>query len=317
MKPDVLVMTQIRQPAMSRLEEAYTLHRHDLLDADGQARLRAETKNRVRAIVTNGHTPLTADMIAALPRLEIVASVSAGVESIDTRALADRDIPLTNSSPALLDDVADMAMLLTLAARRDLVRAHNYTASGEWGRSGMYPLQSRTAGKRMGIVGMGHVGQAVAHRAAASNIEIAYTGRRRKPDLSWRFEPDLVQLARDCDILVAAVAGGPDTRGIISREVLSALGPQGTFVNVARGSVVDEEALIDLLSSGGLGNAGLDVYLNEPRPDPRLTALPNVILYPHHASGTVETRDAMAMLVVRNLAAHFAGHELLTRIDAA
>ncbi|WP_111560067.1 2-hydroxyacid dehydrogenase [Paracoccus sediminilitoris] len=317
MKPDVLVMTQIREPAMSLLAEAYALHRYDLLDADGQADLLARTRRSIRAVVTNGHTPLTTDTIAALPKLEIVASVSAGVESIDIHALSDRGIPLTNSSPALLDDVADMAILLTLAARRDLVRAHNYTASGEWGRSGMYPLQSRTAGKRMGIVGMGHVGQAIARRAEASNIQIAYGGRRPKPELPWPFQRDLVQLARDSDILVAALAGGPDTKGVISRDVLSALGPQGTFVNVARGSVVDEEALIDLLSSGRLGNAGLDVYLNEPRPDVRLTNLQNVILSPHHASGTVETRDAMAMLVVQNLAAHFAGEELLTRVDVA
>lgn len=317
MKPDVLVMTQIRESAMSLLAEAYALHRYDLLDADGQADMLARTGRSIRAVVTNGHTPLTTDTIAALPKLEIVASVSAGVESIDTHALSDRGIPLTNSSPALLDDVADMAILLTLAARRDLVRAHNYTASGEWGRSGMYPLQSRTAGKRMGIVGMGHVGQAIARRAEASNIQIAYGGRRPKPDLPWPFQRDLVQLARDSDILVASLAGGPDTKGLISRDVLSALGPQGTFVNVARGSVVDEEALIDLLSSGRLGNAGLDVYLNEPRPDVRLTNLQNVILSPHHASGTVETRDAMAMLVVQNLAAHFAGEELLTRVDVA
>ena len=317
MTPDILVMTPIREPAMSRLAQAYALHRHDGLDPEAAAALLARVGGRIRAVVTNGHTPLDAALIAALPALEIVASVSAGVESIDARALADRSIPLTNSSPALLDDVADTAMMLTLAARRDLVRAHAYTASGDWARHGMYPLQSRTAGTRMGIVGMGHVGQAIARRAAAANIQIAYHGRRAKPGLDWRFEPDLVRLARDSDILVAAVAGGPDTRGLISGEVLAALGPRGTFVNVARGSVVDEAALIALLSSGGLGSAGLDVFLNEPRPDPRLTALANVTLYPHHASGTVETRDAMAMLVVENLAAHFAGRALLTRVDAA
>lgn len=317
MKPDVLILVPIREPAMSRLEEAYRLHRHDRLDEAEQARLIDEVGPCIRAIVTNGHTPLTAEMIGKLPSLEIVSSVSAGVESIDEAALAERGIPLTNSSTALLDDVADMAMLLTLAARRDLVRAHDYTASGEWGRAGMYPLQSRTSGKRMGIVGMGHVGQAIARRAAASNMEVAYNGRRAKPGVSWRFEPDLLQLARDSDVLVAAVAGGPATRGLISREVLQAIGPKGTFVNVARGTVVDEEALTDLLGSGALGSAGLDVYLNEPNPDPRLTALPNVTLYPHHASGTVETRDAMAMLVVQNLAAHFAGVPLLTQVDAA
>lgn len=313
---DVLILTEIRQPAMNRLEESYNLHRHDRLDLDGQARLLDEVGPRIRAIVTDGHTPLTADLVARLPALEIVASVSAGVESIDEAALAERGIPLTNSSTALLDDVADTAMMLTLAARRDLVRAHAYTASGDWGRHGMYPLQSRTAGKHMGIVGMGHVGQAIARRAVASNLEVAYFGRRPKTGLAFRFEPDLVALAQGSDILVAAVAGGPDTRGLISREVLEALGPGGTFVNVARGSVVDEAALIDLLGSGALGRAGLDVYLNEPDPDPRLTALDSVTLYPHHASGTVETREAMAMLVVENLAAHFAGDPLLTRVGA-
>jgi lactate dehydrogenase-like 2-hydroxyacid dehydrogenase len=311
-RPDVMMLHSQRPAAMRQLEENYTLHRWDLA-SDKDAFL-AEFGPRCRAVATNGHVPLSRSMIAAMPKLEIVACSSAGYESFDLRALAERGIALTNTSAALCDDVADTAIMLMLAARRSLVAADAYVRSGDWAAKGMFPLQHTLKGKRLGIVGMGTIAQAIARRAEPMGLEVAYWNRRDK-DVPWRFEPDLVKLATRSDNLVVIVAGGDGTRDLISAEVMDALGPDGLLINVARGSVVDEAALTAALSSGRLGAAALDVYASEPDPDTRLTALPNVTLFPHHASGTVETRDAMAQLVVDNLAAHYAGRPLLTEVD--
>lgn len=312
-RPDVLVMYPLRPAAMAQLEAAYRLHRHDEA-IDGEALLR-EAGPACEAIVINGHAALTADHLKHLPNVKIVACSSAGFESIDVDALKARGIHLTNSSDALLDDVADTALMLTLAARRQLVAAHDYVRSGDWARKGMYPLLSSMRGRRAGIVGLGRIGMAIARRFEPLGLEIGYVARNPRPVAYRRFD-DALSLAGWADILVVIVPGGHGTEGMIDRAVIDALGPRGTLVNIARGSVVDEAAMIDALRCGRLGSAGLDVYRGEPDPDPALTALPNVTLYPHHASGTVETRDAMAQLVVDNLAAFFAGRPLLTPVHA-
>ena len=312
MKSDVLVMYPLRPKAMAQIEDRYELHRWDLAD-DRMAFLK-DVGARCTAMVTNGHTVIDADILGHLPNLKVISCSSAGYETIDTDALRARGIQLTNTSDALFDDVADLALLLILATRRDLVSAHNYVVSGDWGRNGMYPLQSAIRGKRLGIVGMGRIGQAIAKRAETMGFEIAYFGRAVKAEAAYPFQPDLMKLAEWADVMAVAIAGGPATQNLISVKVMDALGPEGTLVNVSRGTVVDEPALIQALRSGRLGNAGLDVYLNAPNPDPELTALPNVTLYPHHASGTVETRDAMAQFVVDNLAAFFADEPLLTPV---
>lgn len=313
-KPDVMVLSPARPSAMAQLEAAYMLHRCDLAE-DKQAFLQ-EFGPRCSAVVTDGHTPLTHAQLAHMPELGVVTCSSAGFESIDTDALSERGIALTNSAIALRDDVADAALMLTLAARRQLVAAHDYVRSGAWGRDGMYPLLSAMRGKKAGIVGLGTIGQAIARRFEPLGLEIGYTARSEKP-VPYLYEPKLPALAAWADILVVIVPGGDETRGLISRDVLAALGPTGTLINVARGSVVDETALIEALKSGALGSAGLDVYLNEPDPDPELVSLPNVTLYPHHASGTVETRDAMAQTVVDNLAAFYAGRPLVSPVSLA
>jgi lactate dehydrogenase-like 2-hydroxyacid dehydrogenase len=315
MKPDVLVLYPVLPPQMAALESAYTLHRYDQADAERREALLEGPGQRCRAIVTNGHAALPRAMIERLPALEVVACSSAGYETIDVDALTERGIRLTNTSDALCDDVADTAMLLLAASRRGLVAAHHHVASGDWARKGMFPLQSALKGKRLGIVGMGRIGQAIVPRARASGLECAYFSRSPRPDLDVPFQPDLLRLAEWADALIVIVAGGAGTRNLIDDAVLRALGPAGTLVNVSRGSVVDEPALIAALRDGGLGAAALDVYASEPDPDPALTALPNVTLYPHHASGTVETRAAMAQLVVDNLAAFYAGRPLLTPVN--
>ena len=312
LKPNVLVMYPTRPNAMAQLAQTYQLHRYDLAE-DKDAFLQAHGPDCV-AIVTNGHTELTRDQLEYLPKLEIVCCSSAGFEYIDVAALTERSIPFTNSSAALSDDVADLALLLALACRRQLVKAHQYVTSGEWGKQGMYPLLSSMGGKKVGIVGMGQIGKAIATRFSCLNAHIGYTARSEKP-LDYRYFSDVTALADWSDVLIVIVPGGAATDRMINQKVLQALGPKGTLINVARGSVVDESALIDALSNGTLGAAGLDVYQNEPNPDPALTQLPNVTLFPHHASGTTETRDAMAQTVVDNLAAHFAGSPLLNQVS--
>lgn len=311
-KPDVMMLYPMRPAAMAQLEAAYTLHRADL--AEDKDAFIAEHGPACRTIATNGHMPVTRAIIEAMPQLQLVACSSAGFESFDLAAMAERGIALTNTSSALSDDVADTAILLMLAARRGLVPADAYVRSGDWAAKGMFPLQRSIAGKRLGIVGMGTIGQEIAGRAEALKMKVSYWNRRAK-DVPWDYQPDLVTLARDCDILVAIVAGGEGTRDLISAEVMEALGPDSLLINVSRGSVVDEAAMIAALTSGALGHAALDVFASEPDPDPALASLPNVTLYPHHASGTVETRDAMAQLVVDNLAAFYAGQPLLTPVD--
>lgn len=310
-RQDVLVMDAPRPKALAQLEAQYRLHRYDT--ADDKMALLADVGPACTAIATSGHTPLGAEHLTHLPALKIVACFSAGYEAIDDDALRARGIAFTNSSPALCDDVADTALMLTLAARRGLVAAHHYVTSGAWGREGMYPLQSSIGGKRIGIVGLGTIGAAIAARFGPLGVEIGYTARSEKP-VPHQYHADVLSLAAWSDVLIVIVPGGPATQGMINAEVLAALGPQGTLINVARGSVVDEPALIAALQSGQLGSAGLDVFVNEPNPDPVLTALPTVTLYPHHASGTVETRDAMSQTVVDNLAAHFAGRPLLSPV---
>jgi lactate dehydrogenase-like 2-hydroxyacid dehydrogenase len=310
-KPDVMMFHPARPAALAQLEARYTLHRYDL--ATDKPAFLARHGATCRAAAANGQVPLTAQMIAAMPQLELVACSSAGYESFDLAAMAARGIRLTNASLALKDDVADTAIMLMLAARRGLIAGHAYVQSGEWARHDAFPLQHSLHGKRLGIVGMGTIGQAIAQRAQAMTLQVSYWNRSAK-DVPWRYQPDLITLARESDTLIAIVAGGEGTRGLISADVIAALGPNGLLINVARGSVVDDPALIAALASGALGHAALDVFASEPNPDPRLTSLPNVTLYPHHASGTVETRDAMAQIVVDNLAAFYAGAPLTSQV---
>jgi len=290
-KPDILVMYLARAGAMAQLEQAYTLHRLDL--ATDRADYLAEHGPACVGVVTNGHAALTRADLDHLPNLEIVACSSAGFEKIDADALRERGIAFTNTSDALYDDVADTALMLTLAARRQLVAAHAYVASGDWGRNGPYPLLSCLRGKRAGILGLGQIGRAIAARFEPLGLEIGYCTRRPR-DTAYRYFADAMALADWADILVIAIPGGAETVGLVDGPMIDALGPQGTLINIARGSIVNETALIDALGHGRLGSAGLDVFASEPTPDPALISLPNVTLYPHHASGTVETRDAMA-----------------------
>ena len=315
MKPDVLVAYPLRSQQMDMLEERYTLHRLDLAKGEEREAVFAKAGPVCTAMVVNGHVTVDEVFLSKLPALKLASCSSAGYDQMDVDAMTQRGIKLTNTSEVLLDDVADMALLLMLAARRRLPQGDAYVRSGQWGEKGMMPLTSSTYGKKAGIVGLGQIGLAIAKRCEAVGLTIGYHTRSPKSGNDYAYFDDPVKLAEWADVLIAATPGGAATEGLISAEVLDALGPAGSFVNIARGTVVDEPALIKALEEGRIASAGLDVYLNEPNPDPRFAKLDNVVLYPHHASGTEETRERMAQLAVDNLDAFFAGKTLLTPVN--
>lgn len=304
MTRDVLCLHPLRPAHQAELEALYRVHRPDRA-SDPKAALAAAAP-LAEAVVTSGHVPLGRDLLGRLPRLGIVACGSAGFEAIDAAALAERGVPLATASEALADDVADMALLLMMAAWRDLRSLERHVRSGAWARDGEPPLGRALKGRALGVAGFGPVGQAIARRGEALGMRVAYHARHARPHLPHPFEPDLLRLAQASDVLAVALPGGEGTRGAVSRAVIEALGPGGCLVNVGRGSVVDEPALVDALRCGRLGSAGLDVFAAEPTPDPALLALGNVVLTPHAASASEDTRDAMSRAVLDRLAAHFA-----------
>jgi lactate dehydrogenase-like 2-hydroxyacid dehydrogenase len=309
-KPEILQVAAIYGPSQARLEADYTVHR--LWQAPDRDAFVRQVAPQIGIVVTTGGAGAPRTLIEQLPRLRLIACFGVGVDAIDLAAARERGIAVTNTPDVLTDDVADLAIGLMLAALRGIAAADRYVRAGLWLRANM-SLQTRVSGKRLGIVGMGRIGQAIARRAAAFDMAIAWNGPRAK-DLPWRYEPDLLALARNVDVLIAACPGGMGTRGLISREVLAALGPQGTFVNIARGSVVDEPALVELLTARQLGGAALDVFADEPHVPEALFALDHVVLQPHQASATRETRAAMGQLVLDNIAAHVAARPLLTPV---
>ncbi len=311
-KPDILVVWTTRPTKIAEIDGEFHLHRYD--QADDPDALLAEVGPRIRGVATTGGKGLTRGMVERMPRLEIVASSGVGYDKIDVDACTDHGAVVTNTPDVLTDDVADIALGLVINARRNMVAGDAYVRSGRWGQEGPLGLTSALRGKRLGILGLGRIGNAIAARAEPFGLEIGYMARSDKC-VGYRYHSSLVALAEWADILVVAVPGGEGTDRLVDARVIAALGPAGTLVNISRGSVVDEAALTSALASGALASAGLDVFLNEPNPDPALTALPNVVLYPHHASGTVETRDAMAALVNDNLRAHFTGQPLLTPVN--
>lgn len=309
--PTVLLAGAYPAQDMKALEARFTLLRY--WEAEDKAAFLQTHAPDVRALATRGDLGADKSLIDALPQLEIIACYGVGVDAIDLKAAAARSVPVTNTPDVLTGDVADMALALMLATARGLPQADRFVRSGDWATN-TYPLKARMFGKRLGIVGLGRIGQAIAKRAAAFDMEIAYFSRAPKAGQPYRHVASITDLAAESDFLVVALAGGPDTAGLIDAEVFRALGPDGIFVNIARGSVVDEPALLDALESGTIRGAGLDVMAGEPDIDPRFFALENTVLQPHQGSATVETRKAMGALVCDNLAAHFAGKPLLTPV---
>lgn len=310
MKPELVMVGPMMPHVMEALDSDFTVHR--LWEAADRAALLKQLGGNVRAIATSGHLGADAATMDALPKLEIISCYGVGVDSIDLKHAAERKVIVTNTPDVLNDDVANMAIALLLATSREICNGDRYVREGKWLKGAMR-LTRAIRGRQLGILGLGRIGKDIARKAEAFGMKIAYHGRK-KQDVPFRFYDDLVEMARDSDYLVAICPGGPATDKIVNRAVLDAIGPEGVFINVARGSVVDEPALVAALQEGRLGGAGLDVFAEEPKVPEALLTMEQVVLQPHAASATHETRRAMGDLVVDNLRAHFAGRPVLTPV---
>ena len=247
------------------------------------------------------------------PSLEIISSFGVGYDHIDAKAAARLGIIATNTPGVLDDEVADTALGLVLMTVRQLPQSERYLRAGLWPK-GAYPLTPSLRGRTVGIVGLGRIGKAIATRVSGFGLDVVYHGRHRQEGVAYRYYPSLVEMAKACDILIIVAPGGPSTRHIVNAEVLEALGPDGVLINIARGSLVDETALIEALRTGKILAAGLDVYENEPNVPPELIALPNAVLLPHVGSASVKTRQAMAECVADNIFAWADGKPPLTPV---
>jgi D-3-phosphoglycerate dehydrogenase len=310
-KPEILLAGAYPDWDMADLNERYSVHKY--WDISDKAAFLAKTGPAIRGIATRGELGASAELMRQLPALEIVSCYGVGTDAIDLNYARAHGITVTNTPDVLTEDVADIAIGLLLAAARHIPQGDQFVRGGLWGKQAM-PLVTRVSGKKLGIVGIGRIGQAIAKRMQGFGCDIRYFATSAKPDLPFTFEPDLIQLAKDSEFLIVIVPGGEKTKNIISADVLSALGTDGIIVNVSRGSTMDETALIEALTKGTIKSAGLDVFWNEPAINPLFFTMPNVVLHPHHGSGTVETRKAMGLLVRQNLAAHFSGQPALTPV---
>lgn len=314
MKPDLISAGKgmLLPPHYVELERDFTVHYLPPRPEDRPAFLKP-LADRVRFLQTTGGAGANAALMDALPKLEIIASVSVGVETIDLAHAKTRGIRVTNTPDVLNDCVADLALGLLIAAARRLTVGDRYVRDGKWLKAQM-PVTTRVSRKRLGILGLGKIGKVIARRAAAFDMTIAYHGRTPQPDVPYKFYGDLAEMAANVDFLVVICPGGPATRNLVNDKVIRALGPKGILVNVARGSVVDEPALVQALKDGALGGAGLDVFAAEPQVPTELFAMDNVVLAPHVGSATTETRMDMGDLAIANLRAHLSGKPLLTPV---
>jgi lactate dehydrogenase-like 2-hydroxyacid dehydrogenase len=306
----VLTATKLSPLYMQGLNARYTVH--DVLHQADPAAF-AKVAPTIRAIAASGESSVPRELIAQLPKLEVISVMGVGYDKVDVAAAVERGIPVTHTPDVLNDEVADTALALMLCVARRIPQADRFVREGRW-EQGAMPLARKMSGARLGIVGLGRIGMAIAKRAEAFGMRIAYTSRSAKPEAKYPYLADVKALAAESDFLVVITPGGAGTRHMINREVLRALGPRGYLVNVARGSCVDEAALVDALRAGEIAGAGLDVFENEPHVPQALREMDNVVLTPHVGSATTETRQAMADLALANLEAHFAGRALLTPV---
>jgi lactate dehydrogenase-like 2-hydroxyacid dehydrogenase len=311
MKPEILLIEPMMPQVEARLDAAYQVHR--LFAEPDKAALLARVGAGVRAIVTGGGSGASNDLVDGLPALEIIAINGIGTDAVDLEHARARGIRVTTTPDVLTDDVADTAIGLLLAVVRRICVNDRFVREGRW-LTGGAKLGRTASGGRLGILGLGRVGRAIARRAEGFSMTIAYSDLAEVKAVAYPFHAALVDLAAAVDFLVVSAAGGAGSRGIVNAAVVDALGPQGVLVNVARGSVVDQPALVSALQQGRLGGAGLDVFAHEPTVPPELWTMENVVLSPHQASATVQTRLAMADLVLRNVEAKLAGGEPITAV---
>lgn len=285
-----------------------------LPDGRERAQFLAESATDVRVVVTSGQPGVDAEIIGALPNLEAIVNYGAGVDAIDLEAAKGRGIGVSNTPDVLSDSVADTALGLILMALRRFGAADRYVRAGQWTRGGRFPYGRDVSGLQVGILGLGRIGSAIATRLLGFDCAIAYHNRRPVDGCPYRYAESPAELAESVDVLVVATTGDQRTRKLVDRTVLEALGPEGYLINVARGSVVDQEVLVELLIGGGLAGAGLDVFADEPHVPAELLDLDNVVLFPHIGSATARTRRTMALLAIRNLDSYLDTGELVTPV---
>ena len=312
-KIDLLLYGPIRPIFANGFSDQYVLH-----TAEGRGdleRLSPDTAAKLRGMAVTYYTvPVDRATLSMFPKLEIVASFGVGYDHVDAAYAGQHNIVVTNTPDVLTEEVADAAMGLLIATLREFVKADRYLRSGLW-QTRDYPLSvGSLRDRKVGIVGLGRIGQAVGRRLEASRVPVVYHSRKPVPGVSYRHYPDLIEMAKAVDTLIITVPGGASTTKMINADVLGALGPRGVVINVARGSVIDEPALVAALKSGAILAAGLDVFANEPNVPEELCAMQNVVLLPHIGSGSLVTRNAMDQLIVDNLKSWFAGKPPLTPV---
>ena len=313
MKPVVLQVGSLPEWDETPLNAGCDVLRY--FEAEDQRAFLREQGATVRAIVTRGELGADKTMIDACPQLELVSVYGVGFDAVDLDACAARGIRVTNTPDVLTEDVADLGVGMMISLLRELDGAAAWVRDGHW-QSSNYRLTSRVHGKRVGVLGMGRIGQCVAKRLSGFDVQLSYCDMASHPDREeWQFVADPVALAAEVDVLFVTLAASAATRHIVGRGVIDALGEHGCLINISRASNVDEDALLDALEARALGGAALDVFEGEPHINPRFRALDNVLLLPHCASGTVETRRAMGQLLRDNVAAHFRGEPLLTPVN--
>jgi lactate dehydrogenase-like 2-hydroxyacid dehydrogenase len=311
-KPDLLMTGPMLPHVEQQLDALFTVHR--LAKAVDRHAFIAEVAPRISAIATAGGYLVSADLIQNLPKLAIIANFGVGYDSVDAKAAGKRGVVVTNTPDVLTDEVADTTIGLLIMTIRQLSESERYLRAGKW-QERPFPLTSATLRDRsFGILGMGRIGKAIAQRLEPFGRPIVYHSRKPATDVAYRYYPDLIAMARDVDVLIVIVPGGPATKNLVNRQVLEALGPNGILINIARGSVVDETALIEALRNKTILSAGLDVYENEPHLPPALIEMQHVVLLPHVGSASIYTRKAMGQLMVDNLKSWLEGKGPLTPV---
>jgi len=309
MGPEILVLVPIYAPALAALEREFAVHK--LWAAKDSDALVKEVSGRVRAVVTSGSSGFDSRLFEALPRLEIIGCFGTPRGTVDLALAKRRGVAVTNTPDSITDDVADLAMGLMVAVMRRIAEADRFVRAGRW-LSGLLPPGSSLGGKTCGIIGLGAIGRAIAKRAEAFRMSVCYHGPRRKEGTAYPYYPDLASLAQESDCLVVACSSTPQTRSLVDARILDALGPEGYLVNIARGPILDEQALIAALRDRRIAGAALDVFWDEPRVPEELMKMEHVVLAPHIGSTTREVREGRSAKLLANLRAHFAGEPLPT-----
>lgn len=312
-KPEILLVGPYPEWDLVELEAQYEVRKlYEAEDRDAFLKLHGPN---IRAVATRGELGAAAGLIVKLPKLEVISVYGVGYDAVDLQACRERGIRVTNTPDVLTNDVADLGIGMMLVQSRGMIGAETWVRDGSWEAKGLYPLKRRVWGRKAGVLGLGRIGFEVAKRLKGFDMDIAYSDVSAKPYADgMTFIADPVELARHADFFFVTLAASAATKHIVSKDVIEALGREGMLINISRASNIDEEALLSALGSGALGSAALDVFEGEPKLDPRFLKLDNVLVQPHHASGTIETRKAMGKLVRDNLAAHFAGAALPTPV---